>query len=245
MDPWSVLQDRGADALRWNFVSASSPWTPKRVSLENIDETTNRFLLTLWNTYSFFVTYAQPRRVGSRGDDRPPGSSDHVLDRWIRSRLHCTVSEVGDALERFDALRAAQALERLVDDLSNWYVRRSRSRFWNANDTDAHAVLHECLLLVTQMLAPFCPFISDAMYQDLAQTTESVHLSDWPTFDAVRDRSHARRPTWRSRARSSRSGSRRAPRSGSRCANRWPARLCSSLARCRSRSRCRPRSPTR
>ena len=92
-------------------------------------------------------------------------------------------AEVGDALERFDALRGAQALELLVDDLSNWYVRRSRSRFWNANDTDAHAVLHECLLLVTQMLAPFCPFLSDAMYQDLAQTSESVHLSDWPTVD--------------------------------------------------------------
>ncbi len=182
MDPWSVLEDRGADALRWNFVSASSPWVPKRVSLESIDETTNRFLLTLWNTYSFFVTYAN--LDGWSCAPTAPGSSDHVLDRWILSRLHSTLSEVGDALEAFDALRAAQALERLVDDLSNWYVRRSRSRFWNANDTDAHAVLHECLLLVSQMLAPFCPFISDALYQDLAQTSESVHLSDWPSFDA-------------------------------------------------------------
>jgi isoleucyl-tRNA synthetase len=184
-DPWSVLQDRGADALRWNFVSASSPWMPKRVSLESIDETTNRFLLTLWNTYAFFVTYANLDGWSPGTTAATPGSSDHVLDRWIRSRLHGTVSEVGDALERFDALRGAQALEHLVDDLSNWYVRRSRSRFWNANDADAHAMLHECLLLVTQMLAPFCPFLSDAMYQDLAQTTESVHLSDWPTFDAA------------------------------------------------------------
>jgi isoleucyl-tRNA synthetase len=181
-DPWSVLQSRGADALRWNFVSASSPWMPKRVSLESIDETTNRFLLTLWNTYSFFVTYANL-------DGWSPGAGtasapDRVLDRWIRSRLHSTVAEVGDALERFDALRGAQALEQFVDDLSNWYVRRSRSRFWNAADSDAHAVLHECLLLTTQVLAPFCPFVADALFQDLAQTTESVHLSDWPTFDA-------------------------------------------------------------
>ncbi|MGZ4690739.1 MAG: isoleucine--tRNA ligase [Acidimicrobiia bacterium] len=181
-DPWTVLRERGADALRWNFVSASSPWMPKRVSLESIDETTNRFLLTLWNTYSFFVTYAN--LDGWSPGDVAPRRSDHVLDRWIRSRLHSTVADVGDSLERFDALRAAQSLERFVDDLSNWYVRRSRSRFWNAKDPHAHAVLHECLLLVTQMLAPFCPFISDALYQDLAGTSESVHLSDWPTFDA-------------------------------------------------------------
>jgi isoleucyl-tRNA synthetase len=182
-DPWSVLQDRGADALRWNFVSASSPWMPKRVSLESIDETTNRFLLTLWNTYSFFVTYANLDGWSPAAADTAPTAPDHVLDRWIRSRLHSTVSEVGDALERFDALRGAQSLERLVDDLSNWYVRRSRSRFWNAQDADAHAVLHECLLFTAQMLAPFCPFIADALYQDLAGTTESVHLSDWPVFD--------------------------------------------------------------
>ncbi len=182
-DPWTVLQDRGADALRWNFVSASSPWMPKRVSLESIDETTNRFLLTLWNTYSFFSTYANLDGWSpGTGPVREPG---HVLDRWIRSRLHSTVAEVGDALEAFDALRGAQALERLVDDLSNWYVRRSRSRFWNADDPDAHAVLHECLLLTTQVLAPFCPFVSDALYQDLAQTKESVHLSDWPVVDTA------------------------------------------------------------
>ncbi len=193
-DPWSVLEDRGADALRWNFVSASSPWMPKRLSLESIDETTNRFLLTLWNTYAFFVTYSNLDGWAPGATPDAPdagGRSDaHVLDRWIRSRLHSTVEEVGDTLEHFDALRGAQALELFVDDLSNWYVRRSRSRFWNANDTDAHAVLHECLLLVTQMLAPFCPFLSDAMYQDLSQTSESVHLSDWPTVDeAARDAS--------------------------------------------------------
>jgi isoleucyl-tRNA synthetase len=180
LDPWSVLSTKGADALRWNFVSASSPWMPKRVSLENIDETTNRFLLTLWNTYSFFVTYSN-LDGWTPGD--PVRAPDHVLDRWIRSRLHSTVAEATDALDRFDALRAAQAIERLVDDLSNWYVRRSRTRFWNAQDGDAHAVLHECLVTITQLLAPMCPFVADAMYQNLAATSESVHLSDWPVAD--------------------------------------------------------------
>ncbi len=182
-DPWTVLQERGADALRWNFVSASSPWMPKRVSLESIDETTNRFLLTLWNTYSFFSTYAN--LDGWTPDGGAVREPTRVLDRWIRSRLHSTVSEVGDALEAFDALRGAQALEHFVDDLSNWYVRRSRSRFWNAQDPDAHSVLHECLLLTTQLLAPFCPFVADALYQDLAQTEQSVHLSNWPEHDVA------------------------------------------------------------
>ena len=185
VDPWSVLNQRGADALRWNFVSASSPWMPKRVSIENIDETTNRFLLTLWNTYSFFATYANLDgwTPGPSDTGTAAGGEEHVLDRWIRSRLHGTVRDVGDALEAFDALRAAQALEGLVDDLSNWYVRRSRSRFWNSDDDHAHVVLHECLLTITQLLAPFCPFVADALYQDLAQTPESVHLSDWPAVD--------------------------------------------------------------
>ncbi len=149
----------------------------------SIDETTNRFLLTLWNTYSFFVTYANLDGWTPGPGAVAGGGTQHVLDRWIRSRLHGTVREVGDALEAFDALRAAQSLEALVDDLSNWYVRRSRSRFWNSDDTDAHMVLHECLLVITQLLAPFCPFVSDALYQDLAQTRESVHLSDWPAVD--------------------------------------------------------------
>ncbi|MBM3676025.1 MAG: isoleucine--tRNA ligase [Actinobacteria bacterium] len=181
VDPWSVLTTRGADALRWNFVSAGSPWTPKRVYLESIDETTNRFLLTLWNTYSFFVTYAnldgwEPPRSG--------GETNHVLDRWIRSRLHHTVRDVTDGLDRFDALHAAQALDGLVDDLSNWYVRRSRPRFWKASDPAAHAVLHECLQTISLLLAPFCPFTADALWQNLASTGESVHLADWPEADA-------------------------------------------------------------
>ena len=179
MDPWEVINARGADAVRWNFAYASSPWTPKRVSLDNIDETTNRFIVTLWNTYYFFTTYANL-------DGWTPGGSaapTHVMDVWIRSRLHSTIREVTDAFESFDALRATQSLDAFVDELSNWYVRRSRSRFWKASDATAHAVLHECLVTITQLLAPVCPFLADDMFANLGATTDSVHWSDWPVVD--------------------------------------------------------------
>jgi isoleucyl-tRNA synthetase len=182
IDPWSVLQTRGAEAVRWYMFSSGSPWTPKRVYEDGIDEATRKFLLTLWNTYSFFVTYADldgwaPATVSG-------AASSHILDRWVRSRLHRTVRTVTDALEAFDSLTAAQALAELVDDLSNWYVRRSRPRFWRSSDPAAHATLHECLLTIAQVLAPFCPFVTDEMYGNLAGTTDSVHVTDWPVFDA-------------------------------------------------------------
>src|SRR4029453_16604100 len=144
-----------------------------------IDESTRRFLLTFWNTYSFFVTYAN---LDGWSPDAfaPAARSPHVLDRWIRSRVHATVREVTDALDGFDALRGAQALEALVDDLSNWYVRRSRPRFWKAADPHAHATLHEALTTTALLLAPFCPFAADELYANLAPDAGSVHLADWP-----------------------------------------------------------------
>ncbi len=181
IDPWTVLDTRGADALRWNFFSAGSPWTPRRVSVEAIDESA-RFLVTLWNTYSFFVTYANL-------DGWEPGAGDgtaaslHVLDRWVRSRLHGTIETVTESLDAFDALRGAQALERFVDDLSNWYVRRSRARFWNAQDPAAHDTLHECLSTVAELLAPFTPFVADELHRNLRGDSDSVHLVDWPVAD--------------------------------------------------------------
>ncbi|MEX1008193.1 MAG: isoleucine--tRNA ligase [Acidimicrobiia bacterium] len=184
LDPWSVIESRGADALRWNMLSSGSPWTPRRVFPEGIDESTRRFLVTLWETYKFFVTYAN--LDGWEPDARAPSS--HVLDRWIRSRLAATVEAVTDSLEGFDALRAAQALDGFVDDLSNWYVRRSRPRFWNADgnaDAAAHCTLHECLLTVSLLLAPYCPFFADALYGNLSRAEESVHLADWPDADLV------------------------------------------------------------
>jgi isoleucyl-tRNA synthetase len=175
------VEDR-LDALRWYFFSAGSPWTNRRVDEQVIDESLRRFLLTLWNTYSFFVTYAtldgwEPPAPGARAP------LTHVLDRWVRSRLHGAVAEVTDALEQFDALRAAQAIERLVDDLSNWYVRRSRPRFWKSADPAAHQTLHECLATVALLLGPLCPFVSDELWDNVGGTGESVHLADWPAAD--------------------------------------------------------------
>ncbi|MDZ4825765.1 MAG: isoleucine--tRNA ligase [Actinomycetota bacterium] len=181
IDPWIVLDSRGAEALRWYMFSSGSPWTPKRISVQGVDESM-RFLLTLWNTYSFFVTYSN---LDGWTPAATPAVPTHVLDRWIRSRTHSTVQTVTDALERFDALAGAQAIGSLVDDLSNWYVRRSRPRFWKSSDPAAHATLHEVLTLISQLLAPYTPFISDELYRNLAQTPESVHLTDWPVADAT------------------------------------------------------------
>jgi isoleucyl-tRNA synthetase len=181
IDAWSILDTRGADALRWFFFSAGSPWTNRRVDEQTIDESTRRFLVTLWSTYYFFVTYAT-----LDGWTPPPVASTpptHVLDRWMRSRLHATIEATTAALDGFDALGAAQALESLVDDLSNWYVRRSRPRFWKSADPAAHATLHECLETVSRLLAPMCPFTPDELYRNLARTTDSVHLADWPVAD--------------------------------------------------------------
>ena len=183
IDPWSILETRGADALRWYFFSAGSPWTNRRVDEQMIDESTRRFLLTLWNTYSFFVTYATLDGWEPETVDRSSGVT-HVLDRWVRSRLHSTVRDVTDALEAFDALRAAQALDSFVDDLSNWYVRRSRPRFWKSADPAAHATLHECLRTTALLLAPLCPFVADEVWANIGGTGESVHLADWPEPDS-------------------------------------------------------------
>ena len=186
VDPWSILDSRGADALRWFFFASGSPWTSRRFDVQMIDETARRFLGTLWSTYYFFTTYAnldgwEPGTAAD--DDEHPVLDRPVLDRWVRSRLQSTVEETTDALERFDALRASQAVERFVDDLSNWYVRVSRPRFWKSSDRFAHATLHHCLRTIALLLAPMCPFTADELWTNLSLTSESVHLADWPTGD--------------------------------------------------------------
>ncbi len=180
IDPWDIFETQGADALRWYFFSAGQPWTPRRVSETGIREATRQTLLTLWNCYSFFVTYAT-----YDGWEPPAAPSDlpaptHVLDRWILSELDRTVAAVTAELEGFDALAASAAIAGFVDDLSNWYVRRSRPRFWKSSDAAAHATLWECLVTVAELLAPFCPFIADELYANLTGAA-SVHLADWPT----------------------------------------------------------------
>jgi isoleucyl-tRNA synthetase len=193
IDPWDVLGSHGADALRWYFFSAGSPWTSRRVYEDAIRESARKTLVTLWNVFSFFATYADIDGWS------PPATGgtvvvEHVLDRWVLGRLDATVSTVTAALSGFDALGAATELAQLVDDLSNWYVRRSRSRFWGggraadgaapgaeaqAGDPTALATLHHCLVVTAQLLAPFCPFLADELYVTLTGEA-SVHLSDWP-----------------------------------------------------------------
>ena len=177
IDPWMMCNTHGADALRWNFLSAGQPWTTRRVSDEGIRETTRKTLFTLWNVFSFFATYAD--LDGWTPDASREDAPEHVLDRWILSELADAVHVVTQSLDDFDALTASTRIATFVDDLSNWYVRRSRPRFWKSSDPRAHATLHRCLVTTTQLLAPLCPFLSDEIY--VALTGElSVHTSDWP-----------------------------------------------------------------
>ncbi len=181
--PFDIFDTLGADALRWYFFSSGQPWTPRRVFPDGIREATRQTLLTLWNVHSFFATYADL-------DGWQPGESvevaTHVLDRWILSELDDTIDAVTGALESFDALGGASRIARFVDDLSNWYVRRSRPRFWKSSDARAHATLHECLVTVAKLLAPFCPFIAEEIHSTLTNE-RSVHLTDWPVSQSRHD----------------------------------------------------------
>ena len=174
--PAEIFDSLGADALRWYFFSAGQPWTPRRVFPDGIREATRQTLLTLWNVHSFFATYAD---LDGWQPDPGAAAPTHVLDRWVLSELDDTVATVTGALDAFDALAGANRLGRFIDDLSNWYVRRSRPRFWKASDPAAHATLHECLVTVAQLLAPFCPFLADEIHTTLTGS-RSVHLTDWP-----------------------------------------------------------------
>jgi isoleucyl-tRNA synthetase len=167
--PWDVIERFGADAFRWYFFASKQPWDGYKFNVETIGESVRLFLRQLWNTYAFLTTY-QPERPGERTE----------LDSWVLSRLSATVSDVTERMDVFDATGAGRAIAEFVDDLSNWYVRGSRRRFWDG-DREAFAVLGEALVTVAKLLAPFTPFIADEIYDNLDGTLESVHLEDWPT----------------------------------------------------------------
>ena len=197
VEPWEVIDRYGADALRWYFFTSKQPWDGYRFSLETIGEAVRQFLLQLWNTYGFYVLYANANDVAP-GADPPAATGD--LDRWALSRLQETVEIVRDRLDDFDATIAGRAIQTFVDELSNWYVRRSRRRFWDG-DPAAFATLRHCLVTVAQLLAPFCPFIADEIYDNLDGSEPSVHLCDFPVADAARRGARAgdgRRPRDRS-----------------------------------------------
>jgi isoleucyl-tRNA synthetase len=181
VDPWDVLNRFGADAFRWYLFTSKYPWDGYRFGLNVVGESVTRFLLPLWNTYSFYVLYANASDgapgLGHRSTGEAPPLTD--LDRWVLSRLSATVETVTGGLENLDATGAGRAISDFIEELSNWYIRRSRPRFWRG-DPAAMETLHTVLSTVAKLLAPFCPFIADEIYDNLDGAEPSVHLCDWP-----------------------------------------------------------------
>ncbi|HEX3910488.1 MAG TPA: isoleucine--tRNA ligase [Solirubrobacteraceae bacterium] len=184
VEPWQVLDTYGADAFRWYFFTSKQPWDGYRFSAQTIGEGVRLFLKQLWSTYFFYALYARVSadQLSSAGAAARAPSED--LDRWALSRTAGTAELVAERLESYDATTAGRAIAELVEDLSNWYVRRSRRRFWDG-DPAAFQTLRTCLLTTAKLLAPFCPFIADEIYDNLDGTLASVHLCDFPTAESL------------------------------------------------------------
>ena len=190
VNPMELLNTVGADATRWHFYTCSSPWLPTRLSIDNVKETQRGFLSTLWNVYSFYVLYAEIDQFN------PLKYKDfkitNIMDKWIISKLNTLVKEVDNKLENYDITGAAIEIEEFTDELSNWYVRRNRERFWSQELNDekigAYVTLYNVLTTLIKVSAPFVPFITDEIYQNLVinldnNALESVHLCEWPEVD--------------------------------------------------------------
>ncbi len=193
-EPMSLLESQGADAVRWFFAASGSPWAARRVGPGAIEEIVRKVLLTYWNTVAFLVLYANaaadsPARASSEDLVIPPPASRPVLDRWLLSQLETVVRDVTVAMETFDTAAAGRLLARFIDDLSNWYVRRSRRRFWDGPGTPegaaAFATLEQALDVLTRLMAPITPFVTDYVWNVLrgAAAPDSVHLAAWPVAD--------------------------------------------------------------
>ncbi len=183
LDPFELFERHGADALRWYMLCGGSPWSARRVGHEQVEEVVRKVLLTYWNTAAFHTLYA----TVNGWDPAAEGEAERtLLDRWILSQVHATALEVTAALEDFDSQRAGRRLAQCIDELSNWYVRSSRRRFWDG-DPAALGTLHECLYVVTLLLAPFTPFVTDevwaGLYAGQDDLPDSVHLARWPSVD--------------------------------------------------------------
>ncbi len=191
--PSTILQEQGADALRWYMFTASPPWAPRVFKPEGIDEALKKFMGTLHNVYSFFVMYANLEQVDVL-KDAPPVAERAIVDKWILSRLQMLIDTVREEMGNYHLTNAPRAIEAFVDALSNWYVRRSRDRFWGAkagpDKHAAYATLYEVLVTVAKLAAPFVPFLADELYRNLvcsldANAPESVHLAEYPVADAA------------------------------------------------------------
>ncbi|MER7399350.1 isoleucine--tRNA ligase [Streptomyces sp. NPDC000151] len=187
LQPIPLMDQHGADAVRWFMAAGGSPWAARRVGHGTIQEVVRKTLLTYWNTVAFQALYA--RTTGWAPTDADPAPADRpILDRWLLGELNSLVQGVTEALEAYDTQRAGKLLSAFVDDLSNWYVRRSRRRFWQG-DKAALRTLHEVIETVTRLMAPLTPFITERVWQDLVvpvspDAPDSVHLSSWPVADA-------------------------------------------------------------
>jgi isoleucyl-tRNA synthetase len=194
VDPWSVVDTAGADAVRWYFYTASSPWLPSRFYADAVIEAQRKFLGTLWNVYSFFVLYAD-----IDGFDPSKHKLNDckltLMDKWILSELNSLVSEVDGGLERYNITDSARTIQDFVDNLSKWYVRRSRDRFWGSGMTEdkksAFCTLWTVLTTLSKLTAPFVPFIAESVWQNLVvnflpDEPKSVHLADFPVSDKKR-----------------------------------------------------------
>ncbi len=189
LQPIPLMDQHGADAVRWFMAAGGSPWAARRVGHGTIQEVVRKTLLTYWNTVAFQALYARtcgwaPSAADPAVEDRP------LLDRWLVGELHTLVRDVTDAMESFDTQRAGKLLSAFVDDLSNWYVRRSRRRFWQG-DPAALRTLHDVVETFTRLMAPLVPFITERVWQDLVvpvvpDAPDSVHLASWPEADPAR-----------------------------------------------------------
>ncbi len=190
LSPFTVLENEGADATRWYFYTASAPWLPSRFYEDAVVDVQRKFIGTLWNVYSFYVLYAQIDKFDpTKYSDFV---SDNVMDKWVMSRLNSLVKEVDDDLNNYKITQAANAIEGFTDELSNWYVRRNRSRYWSEELTEdkigAYVTLYRVLKTVVQVAAPFIPFVTEEIYQNLVvnldkEAPESVHLCMWPEYE--------------------------------------------------------------
>lgn len=190
VDPIEVIETQGADATRWHFYTASAPWLPTRFSKDDVAEAQRKFLSTLWNVYSFYVLYAEIDQFNPM--EYKDFKSENIMDKWIISKLNTLVKTVDVNLEGYKITQAALAIEGFVDELSNWYVRRNRSRYWSEELTDdkigAYMTLYNVLVTVCKVSAPFIPFITEEIYQNLVVTfdkdaKESLHLCLWPEYN--------------------------------------------------------------
>ena len=191
VDPWTVLNNQGADAVRWYFYTSSSPWLPNRFHLDAVNEGQRKFMGTLWNTYAFYILYADidgfdPTKYTLEYDKLS------VMDKWVLSKLHSLIKKVDTDLENYRITESARSIQEFTDELSNWYVRRCRERFWQKDmpqdKINAFMTLYTVLSELCKVCAPYVPFITEEIYQNLVRTNdknapESIHFCDFPTYN--------------------------------------------------------------